>query len=164
MPLFHEDPELGIGWKERLARGRRSKRGRSASIVARRGALIPSGGRGCVCACSSCACVHGASVHLDSSSVSRLFLNRRRAAPVFPAVPASNRTRHACLFLSIPPPHAPPYVSSSLPVTFSGSPGQLLNAAICLRLPPPPPKAPPLVNHGANCCSQRRGTPDRKEK
>lgn len=162
MHLLHEDTELGIGYKERLARKKRKKCDRSARLAARRGALIESGERG-VCARSFRACVYSTGVHLDSVYVSRVFLNRRAfqsSSPCqllitlfmhvsFSLHPASTR-RHMCL---------PPFLSPS-----AAPQGSLLNAAICLRLrlpgppvPSPPSPAPPLVNHGANCRSRRGG-------
>lgn len=93
-------------------------------------------------------------------------LSESACVPFFLTVPASNHTLHACLFLSPSCLHAPPYVSSSLSVTFSGSPGQPvkccnLSPSSSPRPPPPvpllPSPAPPLVNHGANCRSRRRG-------
>lgn len=153
---------LGIGYKERLARKRGKKCDRSARLAARRGNNGVWRKRG-VCARSPRACVYSTGVHLDSVYVRRVVLIRRALQSSSPCQLLITLFMHVSFSLQ-PFLHAPPYVSSSLSVTFSGSPGQPVKC--CNLSPSPSPRPPPhptpyprlpLVNHGANCRSRRRG-------
>lgn len=132
----------------KVSQGRRKKCDRGARIAAWRGALIESGGRGGVCAFASCACVYSTSVHLDSIYVSWVFLNRPRAFQSFSPCQLfffSQITLFMHVSFSPSCLHAPPYVSYSLSITFSGSPGQ---AVKCCNLSPSPglyPRLPSLL-------------------